>query len=137
MPKRKNKEKQAKKEFDSQKKLTLSMISMQTGLAVISALAQPNANWVFKAANAAADAATGAASYAKAASQSYSAPSAPSGSNIGTQNNNNSSNQTNVTINVSQGNATGQEVVNAVKAYVGSGGILINQDDEQASVLIG
>lgn len=135
---RKVKEANAKKSFETSKKLTLAGIALQTGLAVIKALADTNIDnfWV-RAANATAAAATGAAQYARANAQQYSAPSAPSGASVGTQVNNNQSSSTNVTINVTGGRASSEEVVNAVKQYVGQGGVIINRDTEQGSVLIG
>ncbi len=78
---RKAKEKQAKAAFEANKKYTLAGIALQTGLAIMTALADPTAgSWIIRAANAAAAAANGAAQYARANAQSYQAPTPPSGS---------------------------------------------------------
>lgn len=112
---RKTKEANAKKAFETSKRLTLAGIAMQTGLAIMNALSDTEVPFFIRAANAVGAAAMGAAQYAKANSQSYTAPTPPSASSIQGATSNETVNNTQVTVNITGGdpNRVAQQLVEA------------------------
>ena len=111
---RKVKEKNAKAAFENSKQLTLAGIALQTGLAIMNALADTTQPSTFvRVANATAAAAIGATQYAKANAQTYSAPSPPSASNTNVATENISNTQ--VTVNITGGDPSriAQQLVEA------------------------
>ena len=138
---RKNKEMEAERAFDSNQNMIKATIAMQTGLAIIGALADPSPNFWVKAANATIAATTGAASYAKANAQSYNAPSAPSNAtpsaaSSSSGNSTVSNNTSSTTINVNAGNSSPTAIAAALQSYINDNdGIIINPDSSQGRLL--
>jgi len=131
---RKTKEKNAEAAFEANKRYTIAGIALQTGLAIMSAFAEPGMPFALKAINAAAAAATGAAQFAKAKSQNYSAPSAPSASGVSSQQTSNTDNRQ-ITINVTSGTASPEDIAKAISSYIDNDGIIINPESAQGRAL--
>jgi len=136
---RATKEANAKKSFETSKKLTLAGISLSTGLAVMGALADGVnvPNFFVRLANATGAAAMGASQYAKANAQTYSAPSAPSGASMASSAGGNVSNNTSsTTININAGNSSPAAIASALQSYINDNdGIIINPDSSQGRLL--
>jgi tape measure domain-containing protein len=130
------KEKNAKASFDNSKRLTLAGIALQTGLAIMNALAQTTPNFLINLANAAGAAAMGAAQYAKANAQQYKAPSAPSGGGISAGSSSISNNTQNVTTTVNITGGVGFSIEDLQKIF-DDDVVIINKDSAQGRQLRG
>ena len=131
---RRIKEKAARDEFNLQKGLSLASIAVNTGAAIINALATAP-DPITGSLLASAAAATGAAQYAKVSATSYEAPSAPKSSGFSVPSAATQSQQ-NINIQVTGNNFgndqnAGQNVVQAIKDAISDGEIIFDRNSDQ------